>query len=306
MKKRRQHHVWQRYLKSWAVNNQLYCLSDNHIFCTNTSNVAVERDFYKLYKVNSEDLNFIKMLAVEQSNQFTKKAHEEFLTLVTEPMRFVENNIEKLHYDGDADELTDAYRTNVLEDYLSGIEDSFLPLLDLILNQNIGFYSNDESCVVFLQFICTNYMRTKGFKDTFTKEMKKKTKLNVETIWSILIHLLASNVGLHLYAERKKRKLVLVNNCTDVTFITGDQPIINLHAVKSQIPSRLAFYYPISPRLALILGEQDEEPPYSTERITSAQVSELNAKILEACHSQVFGQSEDSLLGFLERALKLR
>jgi hypothetical protein len=26
IKKRRQHHVWQRYLKSWTVDDKIYCL----------------------------------------------------------------------------------------------------------------------------------------------------------------------------------------------------------------------------------------------------------------------------------------
>jgi hypothetical protein len=46
IRKRRQHHVWQRYLKSWTVDDKIYCLKDSAIFATNTSKVAVDRDFY--------------------------------------------------------------------------------------------------------------------------------------------------------------------------------------------------------------------------------------------------------------------
>lgn len=103
-------------------------------------------------------------------------------------------------------------------------------------------------------------------------------------------------IGASLFLERKKRKLALVHNTTDVMFITGDQPIINLYESTLLPPTKLSFYYPISPHMALILTEPDEEPAYSTEALTSAQASHLNVKMFEACHSQVFGQSAASLV----------
>ena len=57
-----------------------------------------------------------------------------------------------------------------------------------------------------------------------------------------------------LYEERSKCRLVLLNNQTDIPFITGDQPIINLHATFGEIaPESLEFYYLISPTRAMVL-----------------------------------------------------
>ena len=41
MKKRRQHHVWQRYLKSWTVDDKLFCLRDGRIFVAGTHAITV-------------------------------------------------------------------------------------------------------------------------------------------------------------------------------------------------------------------------------------------------------------------------
>jgi hypothetical protein len=57
----------------------------------------------------------------------------------------------------------------------------------------------------------------------------------------------------------------------------------------------LSWYYPISPRLALLLTEVDEEPSFSRAGLTSAQVNSPNARMVEASHSQVFAQSRVSL-----------
>jgi hypothetical protein len=52
-KKRRQHHVWQRYLKSWAIDGQIYCRCEGRMFPTGTTAVAVEQDFYKLHATSA-------------------------------------------------------------------------------------------------------------------------------------------------------------------------------------------------------------------------------------------------------------
>jgi hypothetical protein len=98
-----------------------------------------------------------------------------------------------------------------------------------------------------------------------------------------------------VYLERRKRQLVLVENGTDLPFITGDQPVINLHGDGRKSPATLSWYYPISPHLALFLTEVDEEPSFFTASLTSAQVNSLNARMVAASHSQVFAQSRVSL-----------
>jgi hypothetical protein len=80
-----------------------------------------------------------------------------------------------------------------------------------------------------------------------------------------------------------------------VTFITGDQPAINLKASRPYPPENLSIYYPLSPQLALLLSDVDEEPPFAAEAITAAHASTLNGKLFEARYNQVFAQSEEAL-----------
>jgi Protein of unknown function (DUF4238) len=105
----------------------------------------------------------------------------------------------------------------------------------------------------------------------------------------------ATNIGGDLFEGRKRRKLILVHNRTDVPFVTGDQPAINLKGRRPHPPKSLSIYYPISPQLALLLADVDEEPLVATEGLTGAQASMLNEKMLRASYKQVFGQSEISL-----------
>jgi len=302
MKKRRQHHVWQHYLRSWTVDDQLFCLRNGEIFATGTNSVAVDRDFYKLHKLTAEDLALIKMLVIEPAHPLAKQHHEHLLMQLAGPSRFVEQNRDRLPNIEQFDELLDVHQTNALEDYHAGIENSFLPLLDDILKRDLSFYERDDDCINFFHFICTQQMRTKGVKARSIERVRTHDGKDLTRIWDIMTHMFAFNIGMSLFLERKRRELVLIHNSTDVPFITGDQPITNLRGDGIRPPDEVCFYYPVSPSLALLLTEADKEPAFSTESLTSSQVAGLNRRMLRACHSQLFGQTKASLLPLKELA----
>jgi hypothetical protein len=301
-KKRRQHHVWQSYLKSWVINDRLYCLRNGRIFPTGTTVVAVERDFYKLYNLTQEDIALVRMLAIDGANPYAKKLHQEFLGKLILATRAAEQIRSRKGSRQQLVAMADATMTNTLEDYYAGIEGLFRPLLDRVIAHDIGFYSDDKESILFLHFLSIQYMRTRGIKVGVIEINKEKLGLDLTRIWNLLSYMYAVNIGASLYVERKNRNLYLVRNRTDVPFITGDQPVINLHGTRPVAPTTLSLYYPISPTLGLFLTEEREEPIYSTESLTSAQASELNAKIANASHSQLFGHSKTSLLAVRELA----
>ena len=297
-KKRRQHHVWQHYSKAWCTDGQLYCLMDGRIFPTGTTAIAVEQYFYKIGKLTTADIALIRFLVIDINNlhPLTRKNHEDFLRMVTGPTVFEGKT-------ADLDDLIDTFRTNALEDYHAGIEASFLPLLESAVRKDISFYSNERSCTILFHFLASQHMRTKGIKVKTIEILKQKNGLDASRIWGVMSHMFATNIGMGVYLERKKRKLVLVENATALEFITGDQPLINLHGGDGEkSPATLSWYYPISPRLALFLTEVDEEPAFTTASLTWAQVSDLNAKIVAASHSQVFAQSQASLERYVASA----
>jgi hypothetical protein len=288
IKKRNQHHVWQEYLRAWSIGGQLYCLMDGEVIPTGTRRIAVERDFYKIGKLTEADIALIRLLLIDAKgvHPLTREPHEDFLKQVTMPDLF-EGMTPAL------DNLVDTFRTNELEDVHMGIERSFFPLLKRALNKDISFYSDDQSCRTLFHFLASQHGRTKGVKEKMIEI--SNGGLDASRIWAIMSCMFAVNVGWSLFLERKERQLVLVENLTDVAFITGDQPIVNLHGDGEKPPETLSFYYPISPHLALLLPEVDEEPIVSTTSLTSAQVSDLNSRMAAASHRQVFAQSRSAL-----------
>ncbi|MBR7919019.1 DUF4238 domain-containing protein [Burkholderia vietnamiensis] len=288
MNKRRHHHVWQHYLKPWEVDKKIMCLSSGSIFRTGTINVAVDRDFYALKKLSKQDMWFATALISGAKHDEARKSQLHFLKRLTDPSML----------EGISPALDDEihkFRINVLEDWHTKIEHAFIPLLKRAMNSDIEFYLDDEGCIPFLHYLCTQNMRTKGVQERLLAANTRSGMPDISRIWPILALTFAENVGAALYVERRRRKLVLVRNATGVPFITGDQPVANLLALSDDVPEHLALYYPISPELALILNEVDDELPLATETLTIEQVRGLNAKLASGCHSQLFGTSEEAL-----------
>ena len=271
---------------------------NGRIFPTGTTTIAVEPHFYKIGKLTTNDIALIRFLVIDVKGMhpLTRKNHEDFRKMVTAPALF-EGHAAEL------DDLIDTFRTNALEDYHAGIEASFVPLLKSALRKDISFYSDERSCIILFHFLASQHMRTKGVKVRTIEILRRKSGLDASRIWSIMSQMFATNIGMGVFMERGKRTLALVENTTNLAFVTGDQPLINLHGGDGEkSPATLSWYYPISPRLALFLTEVDEEPAFTTSSLTSAQVSELNAKIVEASHSQVFAQSRESLEPYVSKA----
>lgn len=56
-KKRKQHFVWEYYLRPWAVEGQVACLRNKKLFSTSTENILQRRDFYRLSLVDEKIIN---------------------------------------------------------------------------------------------------------------------------------------------------------------------------------------------------------------------------------------------------------
>jgi hypothetical protein len=291
--KRRHHHVWQKYLKPWTTGGAILCLQNGRIFSTGTVNIAVEKDFYKLHKLTRDDITFLQML-FGKGHTLAVKNHAHLLNRLMLPFQIAERMRGSRHY-AKIIQHVDEYASNVLEDYHAGIEAWFIPSLESALNGDISFYYDDDRCIAFLHYLCTQYMRTKGIKERTIELCHSDRSADLTRVWNIMIHMAAFNIGASLFLERRRRSLVLIHNRTDVPFITGDQPAINLKSTRPRPPENLSIYYPISPRLGLLLADVDEAPLFAAEGLTAMQASLLNRTMFDASYRQVFAQSRESL-----------
>jgi hypothetical protein len=298
-KKHRQHHVWQYYLEPWTANGKVFSLIGGKPCRPNTKNVAVERHFYRLHRLTEADLKFIKLFIIDAGPAHAKRLHEEFLAALLAPRAFVEQNRHRLKNLEKIEELLETLEINVLEDYHANIENSFATTLLAIRNGDISFYEDQAECIMFARYMATQYMRTKAIKVRMIETFQRNVGMDISRIWDIASLMHGVNIGCSLFLGRKQQALVLVRNNTNVEFITGDQPVINLHGGdRSKAPTQLCMYYPIGPSMALIWGDVNERVAYTSETLTTEQVADLNNKMVAASHSQVFARTETSLAHF--------
>lgn len=293
--KKRQHTVWRHYLNSWAEIGSIYCLRGTSIFETNTINVAVEHNYYKLSEFNSEDLLLIRTLVINLSPSTARESFERLLNITSMPSKMIDR-----FSDGSA--ASDKIRRNalnyandIIEDLHSSIEQKFLINLSNALSGNLDFYRNNSECAHFFYFLCNQHLRTKNMKQRVVQGMKEIYNQDFSRIYDVMAIMHATNIGASLYVERSRRSLSIIDNHTNFDFITCDQPTINLYSKENSLPDKLSFFYPISPKKALILSEVDEEPLFSTATLTPSVVAELNSKMYQESHSQVYATDRRTL-----------
>jgi hypothetical protein len=289
--KRRYYHVWQLYLRSWAKSGAIWRLQDGRIFSTDTTRIAVEKDFYKFRRLTETDEQVMKPMFA-RSDPSAQSSSSTLIDRLMSPFRLVEAHPDALANESVESHLDD-YASDVLEELDSAVEARFIRLLKLALGGDVSFY-DDDRCITFLDYLTKQHMRTKGIKGRVKATVKPVGEFDIGRDWNILSFMLAQNLGTSLYGERKKRELVVLKNTSNIPFVTGDQPVVNLQA-KGAETSAITIFYPLSPILALWLGEIDEVCPYSSGGITGEDVGLLNDKIIKSSCKQIFASDHGAL-----------
>jgi hypothetical protein len=115
----------------------------------------------------------------------------------------------------------------------------------------------------------------------------------------------AINVGASFFRQRSELRLLLLQSPRGESFITGDQPIVNLvdDLDDKGVPLGLELYYPISPTRAMILAPQLSPRSSFAQVPTSEEMTGYNRRIVEAHHEQLYADSASRLESWQQLAL---
>lgn len=302
-RKRRHHYVWRRYLKPWAQDEKIFALISGKIANPNLMGVAQKRDFYEFSPVTEEDIIFIRMLVVERAMPDLRALHEDTLALYLSMQRAILIADKHAGRNDELDKSTAALKSNFVEDWHGTIEKLADQHLDMLSRGCVDFYEDKINCIDFATFLATQYLRTNKRKADILSLPTPIPRGTVERTWTLLVHMLATNIAWHLFVSRTENTLKVLINQTEQDFITSDQPVINVLALGNQvgsIPEQLEFYYPITPKIAVFLGKHNKFP--GTEADATPQLVDwLNEQIFLQSESQVFAREKQTLLPYLAR-----
>jgi hypothetical protein len=115
---------------------------------------------------------------------------------------------------------------------------------------------------------------------------------------SVVAHLIAIRLSHNLFCERNSYKIEVMENVSDTPFIATDQPVINLHGnanPASPPPERLEFFYPLSPKRAMVFLEKNTSAQL---RLGGIAVNSYNVRMAQHSHEQIFSNSQEYLESF--------
>jgi hypothetical protein len=299
------HHTPRFYLLPWAdADERIMWLGYGKILRSGLTVVGGENNFYRLPDLTERDIfllrEFIKLLP-----EAGRKNHEDLVTYFALPPALKRNLEVTGNGDPEAMRLVNVAIANLNENYHTAIENDFRPYLDSMLAGDASFYEDDQSAMTFLHALSVQNLRTKAVKDRMIERVKTGPWEMNERVWPIMSHMAAAAIGGSFFVERKKFKIVLLDNHTDVPFITSDQPIINLlsNPTDRQGPERAEFYYPLSPTKAMLYLEK-ANPAHSVSRALSIdEAHSYNILIAEHSGRRIFSNSEE-YLGIIHRHMQ--
>lgn len=187
---------------------------------------------------------------------------------------------------------------NLEEELHSGIESGAIKYIDSILNENIDFYSTEQGCMYFAYYLCVQYMRTQKIQANIFKNSRNIESVNIENVWNVMRHIYATNMAWVLFADRDRFRMILIRNQSEVPLITGDQPVVNTYSVgklDNEPVGEVEFYYPVSPKLAILISEKEEYQSVSEIVLNSEEAHLYNSYILKSSHEQIYSNSKETL-----------
>jgi hypothetical protein len=108
--------------------------------------------------------------------------------------------------------------------------------------------------------------------------------------------------GASFLSSRKDFQILVIDNDTQVPFITSDQPIINMltEAADWNTPERIELYYPLSPTQAMLYLEKSTPVAAINQNVSIDEAHRYNMMMLDHSAFRVFSNSDEYL-----RLLKL-
>lgn len=249
-------------------------------------NIGQERDFYAIRDITEKDIQYLIAMTEHRHGGALNEHNSELIALY--------EFVSKLRNVEDADQKIQELLIQFEENIMGHIENDGIQYMEMMHKGEVGFFSEDEHRAKFSFFAMIQFVRTKRMSEIIKNLVRESlgTKgVNIDNVWLIEKHIDAGHMALSLFSD-KRYEMYLLRNETEVSFISGDQPIFNIHGVgvTDCIPSEVEFYYPISPVLAVMISK-NEYPP----QVTLDQVNKYNSLVKQMAYEQIYARDESLL-----------
>ena len=316
-----QHTVWRKYLQPWTddlktTKGYLYCLdkNKNEIRKQGVEGVAVERYFYDISMLNNKDEKLFNLMfkkyfpkinvSLNKNSSYLEKDYleKEFISKSEDiGGKYLKKllNKENPFNDNDYD-----FKISFCYIYLKSLKDSNIISeedLENNLNEMNEFIGGNEK-YQFFEFVSIQMLRTQA-----NRILIENTTNETKTIFpngnfkgtseaSFPLMMIVNSKILTEAFFKNDFCVELIDNQTNVDFITGDNPVILYGDNKTYFEA----YYPISPKIAIIIKNTINKFTIRTSK-NNDEIISLNNLIYEKSLNQVYAKEYDNLQKFLKK-----
>ena len=310
---KKQHYIWRNYLAPWTSNNsnegRIACLRNNKIFTTSLINIAHENFFYGVKELSQPERHLIHKIAIEKTQGMQRRINEGWLQLYCSLFDMADR-IASFNYltrgYSNRDEILENqdfkdWNAELVESLHGKIELSGLQYLALLRENKLDFWQKESDREKFSFYIANQYFRTKKIRDGIKNaceicknQSEAFSEIRPDNIWIPLTLIFASNVGVYISQEFSS---ILLQAPDDNYFIVGDQPVVNTYSTFDiqTVPEDVEFYYPITPRSALLLTKERKEMNSPILSITPDEVKKYNTLEQKVSNELIFAKDTSHL-----------
>jgi len=218
----------------------------------------LERDFYKLSNITSRDKQFLESGLIATAPDPIRDLIRETIQTLSFPT-IIEGNMRLTTGTPEAEALKKYLQdlTVELQEKLhQEIEANAIPIIQQLRHKNVDFLQNEQESMHFFRYIGHQYLRTKKMRDrSFDYLLGVVDGEDFSHLRNVYCFCYATIIGFMLHVFKEKLEFRFLDNASDVGFITGDQPVVNLLMDNGlDPPQHLVMYYPLKPDRALLLS----------------------------------------------------
>lgn len=285
-----QHYVWQSYLRAWATPKKVWCKRSDQEepFHTLPRNVGAGRYFYEFKELSALDLRYVEGVIRQSKDERLRNINRGWVESFQHTFairRALDGFVKSPEHRAELEAKLRGIEKTMGETFHTRIEGRASPILEALRKKDVGFLADQTAWVEFIFYLCNQYFRTAKLRNAMLA-LPNLLGHDISRTWPIEAFIYASNLGASFARQKSEYRIVFLSNKTDVPFIAGDQPVINLFGSQD---AEVDFYYPLKPDLAMIYTANPSRYGGEYVELRRDEVESYNRRIYAASDTQIFG-----------------
>lgn len=201
-------------------------------------------------------------------------------------------------------DFSEVLSNNLYENYMAAQEKGAVQIIKKLREGDTSCFDDGSSYRSFSYFLGHQFSRTKRMRDCILYSVEQlKCDENMKSLWRgfydrhwwFMCSFLGTNLSKDI-AINLKRKIKIIENLSNIPFITSDQPVINLNP-DGMGGAEIDYYYPLSDKRALLIlnsGNVDFEDSIADDSI----IDFLNSKIASFAGDTIYSTKKETILAY--------